>query len=79
MFSQTDMVLAYLKKGHSITTLEAINMFGITRLSAVIYSLKEEGHEFLTKDVKKQNRFGKECIVAEYTLKIKRNIPISLF
>ena len=38
--SQRARIGAYLSEGHSITPLEALNMFGAFRLSALIYVLK---------------------------------------
>ena len=66
--TQKQMVLNYLKNHVGITSLTAIEKFGITRLSAVIFELKEEGNNILSlpKDVK--NRYGQKCRVAEYRL-----------
>lgn len=36
----TQLVLSHLKAGHGITSLEAIRLFGATRLSAIIYVLR---------------------------------------
>lgn len=41
---------------------------GIYRLSAVIHTLRKEGHEIITHDLKVTNQFGEECTVAEYEL-----------
>lgn len=41
--SQTDVVLHHLKKYGSINALEAIAKYGITRISARIYSLRKRG------------------------------------
>lgn len=38
--SQRAKICAYLKDGKSITPIEALNMFGAFRLSAIIYVLK---------------------------------------
>lgn len=38
--SQRARICAYLKEGKSITPIEALNMFGAFRLSAIIYVLK---------------------------------------
>jgi hypothetical protein len=42
--NQKQQVLNYLNKYKKITSITAIGMFGITRLSAVIYSLRALGH-----------------------------------
>lgn len=36
----TQLVRSHLESGHSITSLEAIRLFGATRLSAIIYTLR---------------------------------------
>ena len=41
--SQADMILADMKRGQSITPIDALNNYGCFRLSARIYDLKEEG------------------------------------
>jgi len=48
--SQAENVLKYLKENPSgITPLDALNMFGSFRLAAIIYDLKDEGHNIVTK------------------------------
>ena len=42
--SQCDMIIAYLKKGYSITPLDALNMFGVFRLASRIHDLRERGY-----------------------------------
>lgn len=39
--NKTELVLDYLKKNGSITSWEAIENFGATRLSAIIYNLRK--------------------------------------
>lgn len=60
-------ILKYLKTFKNITSLEAINMFGETRLSARIYDLKKQGYRFKTETVKVMSRDG-WTYVARYTL-----------
>ena len=62
--SQKTRILKHLEDGRSITPLDALNLFGCFRLSAVIFDLKEEGHDIQTKMVTNQN--GKKF--ASYTL-----------
>mgnify|MGYP001776897699 CR=1 FL=1 len=68
MLSQRDLVIEHLKKNGSITPLLALNLFGIMRLSAIIYDLKKEGYQFKTEIKRTRNRFVARCIYAEYTL-----------
>lgn len=60
-------LLKYLKTFKNITSLEAINMFGETRLSARIYDLKKQGYRFKTESVRVMSRDG-WTYVARYTL-----------
>jgi len=64
-----DRVLDYIKKEGSITSLDAIRELGCTRLSAVIFNLKEEGYEFDTKFETRKNRWGDAVSYARYSLK----------
>jgi hypothetical protein len=41
--SQNALIKGWLLNGYSITTLEALNMFGCFRLSARISNLKDQG------------------------------------
>jgi len=61
-------LLSYLDRYKSITSLEAIRDLGNTRLSATIFTLKDEGHDIRTEDVKVPTRWGTETTVTKYTL-----------
>lgn len=41
--TQNDVVLAWLKMGRKITTLEAFKKWGITRLAARCFELRKQG------------------------------------
>jgi len=60
--SQTEGILNYLKTGHSITSLEALNKFSCLRLSAIIFILKEDGNNIKSERI--TTRDGKN--VAKY-------------
>lgn len=66
--TQKDRVLQYLQERGSITSLEAIRHIGCTRLSAVIFMLKEDGYEFEDDWVTKKNRWGDKVAFKKYTL-----------
>ncbi len=42
--TQSDMILATLKHGETLTAIEALQRFGCFRLAARIYDLKERGY-----------------------------------
>tara|TARA_R100000458_G_C8149629_1_gene157762 strand:+ start:295 stop:531 length:237 start_codon:yes stop_codon:yes gene_type:complete len=48
-------ILSHLKSGRTITSMEAIDLYRCTRLAAVIHSLKEEGYDIISKNVKGTN------------------------
>ena len=42
--AQTTLVLNHLRSGKSINPLEALSEYGVYRLGAIIFTLKQEGH-----------------------------------
>lgn len=66
--TQQDIILAHLKSKGSITPMEAINLYGITRLSAVIFDLNKKGHHTIREMKTGINRFERKVRFAEYTL-----------
>ena len=65
---QEDRVLGYIFKNGSITSLDAIREFGITRLSAKIYNLRKEGFKIRTDFRSEKNRYGDIVSFAVYSL-----------
>lgn len=59
-------LLDYLEKFGSITSLQAIQDLGNTRLSGTIYTLKRKGYKFNTESISVPNRFGGKTKVAKY-------------
>jgi hypothetical protein len=49
--SQNALIKGWLLNGHSITTLDALTMFGCFRLSARISNLKDQGMNIMTEMV----------------------------
>lgn len=66
--SYTEDVLKFMKKNGSISSMEAITNFGCTRLSAVIYMLRQEGHKIVSERIKFKNRHGNTGNYAKYIL-----------
>jgi len=48
MEAQTKQILAHLESGKSITPIDALNLFGVFRLSARIKNLRDQGHKVVT-------------------------------
>ncbi len=46
--TQTDRILTWLRMGHSLTPLEALDRFQCMRLAAVVFSLKKLGWQIRT-------------------------------
>ena len=66
--SQCEMVLNHLRTNGSITPLEAEKEYGIMRLGARIYDLKQQGHMIGVRKETENNRFGKPTTYARYFL-----------
>lgn len=66
--TQTAHILEHMKNHRGISTMEAFNLYGITRLSARIWDLRHEGH--MIAGVRKDgvNRYGKKVSYFEYQL-----------
>ena len=70
--TQKDAVLMHLLEHKSLTSWEAFERYGCTRLSAVIYVLRNrDGYLIESADKEVTTRYGKRVIVSEYILKGK--------
>lgn len=67
MASQKQMVLDYIREFGSITPLDAFKDLGVTRLAAVIFELKDDGHDIHTERGHGKNRFGHATRYARYS------------
>lgn len=67
MVSQKSMVLDYITEFGSITPIDAFRDLGITRLSAIVFNLKEEGHDIDKVIETGKNRFGNRTWYARYS------------
>ena len=68
MQTQTHQILTHLERYASITPLEALNLYGVFRLSGRIYELRGVGHP-ITKDmIEVKSRAGHVTRVAQYKL-----------
>ena len=67
--TQNDRILRHLKDYGSIDPMTAIQDYGITRLGARIWDLKERGHLIQTDMVRARNRYGEPTHYAKYTYK----------
>lgn len=67
MVSQKSMVLDYMEEFGSITPIDAFRDLGITRLSAIVFNLNEEGHDIDKVIETGKNRFGNRTRYARYS------------
>lgn len=66
--NKTERVLKHLKEYGCITSLEAIDLYGATRLSAIIYNLRRRGYDIVTINMPFTDRFGSTAIYGKYIL-----------
>lgn len=64
--SQNQMVLSHMTKHKTITSIEAFECYGITRLSARIYDLRERGHKIGMVWEESVNRYGTPVRYGKY-------------
>lgn len=65
--TQLSILKKHLEKVGSITTYEAFEEYGITRLSALIFQLKKKGMKIMTSQMVKINKFGNQITFKKYT------------
>ena len=70
--TQTEKILQCLKEQGSITSMEAYERFGCTRLSARIKDLRDEGHSIASDWETGENRDGVKVTYARYRLAEKK-------
>ena len=66
--SQTSEIIKLLRKQGYITSFEAIEKFGATRLSSIIFALRKRGFGIETEMVQGKNRYGNITNYAIYRL-----------
>lgn len=64
----TKRVLDYLKTNKGITSMEAFEMFGATRLSSIIFNLRKYGYEIKSCCREGKNRYGETVRFVQYQL-----------
>lgn len=66
--TQNKTVLEHMRRDGFITSWQAIQLYGITRLSGRIYDLRKEGYKIKSTSQVCRNRFGNTCNVTRYEL-----------
>lgn len=67
--NQCERIAEYIKEFGSITTLEAFNDLGITRLASRIHDLTEAGYRFEREHIRVKTRTGEFTTVTRYRFK----------
>ena len=71
--TQREAILKHLKRGKTITSLEALQKYGCLRLATIIYSLRKEGFDIETEMVDVNGK-----TIAEYAM-LKEPAQAELF
>ena len=66
--SQKSEVLRYMQTHAGITSIQAIEKFGATRLSDIIYRLKKDNYEIKKEQITTKNRYGHSVTYVKYSL-----------
>lgn len=69
--NQIKAIQEHLESGKSITSMEAFNLYGCTRLSDKIFRLRNKGMVIDSVPMECTNRFGDPCRYVSYRLGIK--------
>ena len=69
--NQTERILRHLQTFGAITSLEAMQEYGIMRLASRVSALKKSGLPVRTELVRGENRFGEPTCYARYSLEKK--------
>jgi|TARA_B100001094_G_scaffold140387_2_gene136052 hypothetical protein len=66
--TQKDRIIRHLKDKGSITSLEAMQEYGIMRLTSRVCELKDEGYKIRSEFVSSKNRYNEPVSFSKYTL-----------
>ena len=66
--NKTEEVLKHLQEHGSITSIEAIEKYGATRLSAIIFKLRKKGYNIDTITIPFTDRYGTKSNFGKYIL-----------
>lgn len=66
--TQCEMVLRHLTEQGSLSSVEALERYGIARLASRICDLRREGHDIQGETVTRKNRYGKPVSYTVYKM-----------
>lgn len=67
--NKSQLVKDHLLEHGSITSWEAIQSYGATRLSSIIFNLRKNGYDIETIMREETDRYGNTCKFANYVFK----------
>ena len=67
--THNEMILLHMQTRGGITSMEAFEEYGCTRLSARIKNLRDAGHHIDTIPETSRNRLGKKVCYARYVIR----------
>lgn len=67
--NKTQKVLEHLQNNTGITSMEAYDLYGATRLAAIVFNLRKRGYNIIDVDRECVDRYGHKCNFVEYRLK----------
>ena len=67
METQKQLIEKHLLEKGKITSWEAFEIYGVTRLSHIIYILRKK-YDIINVSTTKKNRYGHYCTYSTYTL-----------
>lgn len=67
----TRRVFEYMKTHKGITSMQAFQLFGATRLSAIIFNLRNYGYSITSEPKQAKNRYKETVHFVEYKLNEK--------
>lgn len=73
--NQKSKVLDYIRKHGKITSLDAFSKLHITRLSACIFNLRQDGYNIKTRELEVTTEYGKTTFAEYYLSRGRRPKP----
>lgn len=67
--NQMDAVKWHLENKNKLSSFEAFELYGITRLSDKIFQLRKRGWDIQSEKIKTKNRYGLNCEYFNYFIK----------
>lgn len=64
--TKSELIKKHLLKKKNITSWQAIELYGVTRLAAIIFELRDANWDIITKTVSGKDRFGNQITFAKY-------------